>query len=79
MLSFAQAHGIKPWIELMPMSKVNEAIERVKQNKARYRIVLFNDPASASVCTLGGNVATNAGGMRGAKYGASSAMTRIAA
>ena len=27
------------------------------------------DPASASVCTLGGNVATNAGGMRGAKYG----------
>jgi uncharacterized zinc-type alcohol dehydrogenase-like protein len=43
MLSFAQAHGIKPWIELMPMSKVNEAIERVKQNKARYRIVLVND------------------------------------
>src|SRR4030067_3800606 len=27
------------------------------------------DPASASVCTLGGNVATNAGGIRGAKYG----------
>ncbi len=27
------------------------------------------DPASASVCTLGGNVATNAGGLRGAKYG----------
>jgi D-arabinose 1-dehydrogenase-like Zn-dependent alcohol dehydrogenase len=43
MLSFAQAHGIKPLIELMPMSKVNEAIERVKQNKARYRIVLVND------------------------------------
>jgi uncharacterized zinc-type alcohol dehydrogenase-like protein len=43
MLSFAQAHGIKPWIELMPMSKVNEAIERVKQNKVRYRIVLVND------------------------------------
>ncbi|MFW6102510.1 MAG: NAD(P)-dependent alcohol dehydrogenase [Chloroflexota bacterium] len=43
MLSFAQARGIKPWIELMPMSKVNEAIERVKQNKVRYRIVLVND------------------------------------
>jgi uncharacterized zinc-type alcohol dehydrogenase-like protein len=43
MLSFAQAHGIKPWIELIPMSKVNEAIERVKQNKVRYRIVLVND------------------------------------
>jgi glycolate oxidase len=27
------------------------------------------DPASSSVCTLGGNVATNAGGIRGVKYG----------
>jgi glycolate oxidase len=27
------------------------------------------DPASGKVCTLGGNVSTNAGGMRGAKYG----------
>lgn len=27
------------------------------------------DPASGNVCTLGGNVATNAGGIRGAKYG----------
>lgn len=27
------------------------------------------DPASSTVCTLGGNVATNAGGIRGAKYG----------
>jgi len=27
------------------------------------------DPASAQACTLGGNVATNAGGIRGAKYG----------
>lgn len=27
------------------------------------------DPASEKVCTLGGNVATNAGGIRGAKYG----------
>jgi D-arabinose 1-dehydrogenase-like Zn-dependent alcohol dehydrogenase len=43
MISFAQAHDIKPWIELMPMSKVNEAIERLKQNKVRYRIVLVND------------------------------------
>jgi len=48
MLTFAQAHHIKPWIELMPMSKVNEAIERLKQNKARYRIVLVNDIASAT-------------------------------
>ena len=27
------------------------------------------DPGSAKVCTLGGNVATNAGGIKGAKYG----------
>ena len=27
------------------------------------------DPASGQVCTLGGNVATNAGGLKGAKYG----------
>jgi glycolate oxidase len=30
------------------------------------------DPASGTVCTLGGNAATNAGGMRGAKYGVTS-------
>ncbi len=48
MLSFAQEHDIKPWVELMPMSKVNEAIERLKHNKARYRIVLINDASSAS-------------------------------
>ena len=27
------------------------------------------DPASGKACTIGGNVATNAGGLRGAKYG----------
>ncbi len=27
------------------------------------------DPASGNACTIGGNVATNAGGLRGAKYG----------
>lgn len=42
MLTFAQAHGIKPKIELMPMSHVNEAIKRVKEKKARYRVVLVN-------------------------------------
>jgi uncharacterized zinc-type alcohol dehydrogenase-like protein len=46
MLSFAQVHGITPAVELMPMSQVNEAIRRVKENKARYRIVLVNDTAS---------------------------------
>ncbi len=43
MLSFAQEHSIVPKVELMPMTKVNEAILKVKENKARYRIVLYND------------------------------------
>ncbi len=48
MLSFAQEHGIIPVVELMPMAQVNEALQRVKENKARYRIVLVNDMANAS-------------------------------
>jgi D-arabinose 1-dehydrogenase-like Zn-dependent alcohol dehydrogenase len=47
MLIFANEHDIKPAVELMPMSKVNEAIQRVRENKARYRIVLINDNESA--------------------------------
>lgn len=43
MLTFAHEHGISPMIELMPMSQVNQAIERVRANKARYRIVLVNE------------------------------------
>jgi uncharacterized zinc-type alcohol dehydrogenase-like protein len=43
MLSFAQTHGIAPALELMPMSRVNEALQKVKENRARYRIVLVND------------------------------------
>lgn len=43
MLSFAQANSITPMVELMPMGQVNEAIQRVRLNKARYRIVLVND------------------------------------
>ena len=40
MLSFAARHGIKPQIELMPMSKINEALEKIRRNQVRYRIVL---------------------------------------
>lgn len=43
MLLVAQAKGIQPKIELIPMSQINEAINKLKQNKARYRIVLTND------------------------------------
>jgi alcohol/geraniol dehydrogenase (NADP+) len=41
-LLVAQDHGIAPEIELMPMAQVNDAIQRVRENKARYRIVLVN-------------------------------------
>lgn len=43
MLAFSAANNIKPMIELMPMSEINEAIRKVRQNKAHYRIVLVND------------------------------------
>jgi uncharacterized zinc-type alcohol dehydrogenase-like protein len=43
MLLFAQAHNIRPMIELMPMSQINGALQKVKGNKARYRIVLVHD------------------------------------
>ena len=36
---------------------------------APYGFFFPPDPASGKVCTLGGNVATNAGGVKGAKYG----------
>jgi len=36
---------------------------------APYGFFFPPDPASGKVCTLGGNVATNAGGLRAAKYG----------
>lgn len=42
MIVFAQTHGIRPKVELMPMDRVNEAIQKVRENRARYRIVLEN-------------------------------------
>jgi uncharacterized zinc-type alcohol dehydrogenase-like protein len=43
MLAFAPEHGIAPRIERMPMARVNEAIDRLKANRARYRITLTRD------------------------------------
>jgi uncharacterized zinc-type alcohol dehydrogenase-like protein len=43
MLSFANDHDIAPEVELMPMAQVNQAIRRLKENKARYRIVLIRE------------------------------------
>lgn len=43
MLDFCTRHDIKPQIETYKMSQVNEALQHLKDGKARYRIVLEND------------------------------------
>ncbi|KAG1672124.1 hypothetical protein FOA52_001712 [Chlamydomonas sp. UWO 241] len=43
MLDFAAVKGIKPQCETMPMSNINEAIEKMMANKARYRIVMTDE------------------------------------
>jgi uncharacterized zinc-type alcohol dehydrogenase-like protein len=40
MLQFAARHGIRSQAEVVPMAQVNTAIQRVRQNRARYRMVL---------------------------------------
>ncbi len=42
---FSARHSVAPVIETFPMSKVNDALEHLRAGKARYRIVLVNDPA----------------------------------
>jgi len=39
MLEFATRHNILPEIEVFPMDKINEVIEKVKDNKVRFRAV----------------------------------------
>ena len=41
MLAFAHAHGVKPWVEQLQVSAVNEAMERLAAGSARYRLVLL--------------------------------------
>jgi uncharacterized zinc-type alcohol dehydrogenase-like protein len=43
MLTFSARHSVAPITETYPMSKVNDAVERLRSGKARYRIVLVND------------------------------------
>jgi uncharacterized zinc-type alcohol dehydrogenase-like protein len=42
MLDFANRHQIQPQVEMFPMSKINDAFDRLKSGEARYRIVLSN-------------------------------------
>lgn len=43
MLEFCVRHKIEPQVEHFPMSRVNEALEHLRSNKARYRVVLDAD------------------------------------
>jgi uncharacterized zinc-type alcohol dehydrogenase-like protein len=40
MLAFAAAHGIGAQVETTPLSEVNAALQRVRDNRVRYRMVL---------------------------------------
>ncbi|MCM2282186.1 MAG: NAD(P)-dependent alcohol dehydrogenase [Bdellovibrionaceae bacterium] len=40
MLEFAARHGIEAQTEVIPLSDVNQAVDRVRSNQARYRMVL---------------------------------------
>jgi uncharacterized zinc-type alcohol dehydrogenase-like protein len=42
MLDVAARHGVKAITERFPMARANEAVEKVKKNKVRYRAVLAN-------------------------------------
>ena len=46
MLDFCARHGIEPVVEMFPMSQVNEALDRLREGKVRYRAVLKNDFAA---------------------------------
>ncbi len=43
MLDFCVRHEIAPVTELYPMSKANDALQHLRDGKARYRVVLEND------------------------------------
>ncbi|MGD0520080.1 MAG: NAD(P)-dependent alcohol dehydrogenase [Terracidiphilus sp.] len=42
MMDVAARHGVKAQTEAFPMAKANEALDKVKKNKVRYRAVLAN-------------------------------------
>jgi uncharacterized zinc-type alcohol dehydrogenase-like protein len=43
MLAFSARHSLAPVVENFPLSKINDAFERLRAGKAHYRIVLTND------------------------------------
>ena len=47
MLAFSARHSVSPITEAFPLSKANDALERLRSGKARYRVVLINDLAKS--------------------------------
>jgi uncharacterized zinc-type alcohol dehydrogenase-like protein len=47
MLDFCAAHGIAADVEILPVHRVNDALERLKRNDVRYRFVLDLSPLAA--------------------------------
>jgi D-arabinose 1-dehydrogenase-like Zn-dependent alcohol dehydrogenase len=47
-LAVAAAKGIKAWVHTLPMEQVNEGVQLVRENKARYRVVLTTTDAASS-------------------------------
>ncbi len=43
MIAFCARHAIAPIIERFPLSRVNDALDRLRSGRARYRVVLEND------------------------------------
>jgi len=43
MLAFSARHSVEPVVESFPMSRINDAFERLRSGKAHYRIVLTSD------------------------------------
>ena len=40
MLAFAARKGVKPMVEPFAMKDINDAVDRVRSGKARFRVVL---------------------------------------
>ncbi|HRF97692.1 MAG TPA: hypothetical protein PLZ51_20940, partial [Aggregatilineales bacterium] len=43
MLEFSARHGIVAQTKTMPMNQINDAIQKVRDNQARYRMVVVNN------------------------------------
>ncbi len=46
MLEFASETGVRPWVQVIPMEKVNDGIKLVRDNQVRYRVVLQRTESS---------------------------------